>query len=97
VHRSPSQFPALRSAHDFEAPRDYGNRAGAWYLHDAFDALQVPMAALVNSSLYDYAPALIAAHRARADEIVGHGRIALICPPEPSPRLIFLSPARGRG
>ena len=54
--------------------RDYGNRAGAWYLHDAFDALQLPMAALVNSAIYDHAPALVAAHRARADEIVGHGR-----------------------
>jgi hypothetical protein len=54
--------------------RDYGNRAGAWYLHDAFDALQLPMAALVNSSLYDYAPGLIAAHRVRGDEVVGHGR-----------------------
>jgi hypothetical protein len=54
--------------------RDYGNRVGAWYLHDAFDALQLPMAALVNSSMYDYAPELVAAHRTRADEIVGHGR-----------------------
>ncbi len=54
--------------------RDYGNRAGAWYLHDAFDALDLPMAALVNSHLYDYAPSLVAAHRKRGDEIVGHGR-----------------------
>jgi len=54
--------------------RDYGNRVGAWYLHDAFDALKLPMAALVNSHMYDYAPELIAAHRTRGDEIVGHGR-----------------------
>jgi hypothetical protein len=54
--------------------RDYGNRAGAWYLQDAFDALKLPMAALVNSHMYDYAPSLIAAHRKRGDEIVGHGR-----------------------
>ena len=54
--------------------RDYGNRVGAWYLHDAFDALKLPMAALVNSAMYDYAPALVAAHRKRGDEIVGHGR-----------------------
>jgi allantoinase len=54
--------------------RDYGNRVGAWYLHDAFDALAFPMAALVNSAMYDYAPQLVAAHRARGDEIVGHGR-----------------------
>ena len=31
-------------------------------------------AALVNSALYDHAPALVAAHRARGDEIVAHGR-----------------------
>jgi len=54
--------------------RDYGNRVGAWYLHDAFDALGLPMAALVNSAMYDYAPELVAAHRKRGDEIVGHGR-----------------------
>ena len=54
--------------------RDYGNRVGAWYLLDAFDALKLPMAALVNSHMYDYAPQLIAAHRKRGDEIVGHGR-----------------------
>ncbi len=54
--------------------RDYGNRVGAWYLHDAFDELKLPMAALVNSAMYDYAPTLIAAHRQRGDEIVGHGR-----------------------
>ena len=38
--------------------RDYGNRVGAWYLLDAFDALDLPMAALVNSAMYDYAPDL---------------------------------------
>ena len=54
--------------------RDYGNRVGAWYLHDAFDALKLPMAALVNSHMYDYAPELLAAHRTRGDEFVGHGR-----------------------
>ncbi len=54
--------------------RDYGNRVGAWYMLDAFDALNLPMAALVNSAMYDYAPQLVAACRARGDEIVGHGR-----------------------
>lgn len=54
--------------------RDYGNRVGAWYLLDAFDALGLPMAALMNSSIYDYAPQLAAACRVRGDEIVGHGR-----------------------
>ena len=54
--------------------RDYGNRVGAWYMLDAFDALKLPMAALVNSAMYDYAPQLVAACRARGDEVVGHGR-----------------------
>ncbi len=54
--------------------RDYGNRVGAWYLLDAFDALKLPIAALINSAMYDYAPSLVAAHRVRGDEIVGHGR-----------------------
>jgi allantoinase len=54
--------------------RDYGNRVGAWYLLDAFDALELPMAALVNSAMYDYAPELVSAFRMRGDEIVGHGR-----------------------
>lgn len=54
--------------------RDYGNRVGAWYMLDAFDALKLPVAALVNSAMYDYAPELVSAHRARGDEIVGHGR-----------------------
>ena len=54
--------------------RDYGNRVGAWHMLDAFDALNLPMAALVNSTMYDYAPSLVAACRARGDEIVGHGR-----------------------
>jgi allantoinase len=54
--------------------RDYGNRVGAWYMLDAFDALSLPVAALVNSAMYDYAPGLVAACRARGDEIVGHGR-----------------------
>lgn len=54
--------------------RDYGNRVGAWYMLDAFDALAMPLAALANSSMYDYAPDLMAAVRARGDEIVGHGR-----------------------
>jgi len=39
--------------------RDYGNRVGAWYMLDAFDALDLPMAALVNSAMYDYAPDLV--------------------------------------
>lgn len=54
--------------------RDYGNRVGAWRLLDLFADLALPTAALINTALYDYAPRIVAAHRARGDEIVGHGR-----------------------
>ena len=54
--------------------RDYGNRVGAWRLLEAFDAFALPASVLVNTWLYDEAPQLIAAFRARGDEIVAHGR-----------------------
>jgi allantoinase len=54
--------------------RDYGNRVGAWRLLRLFDALGLPCSVLANSAMYDYAPELMAAFRARGDEVVGHGR-----------------------
>ncbi|MGG5886037.1 polysaccharide deacetylase family protein [Falsiroseomonas sp. HC035] len=54
--------------------RDYGNRVGAWRLLDLLDELSFPATVLLNSAMYDYAPDLIAAHRARGDEMAGHGR-----------------------
>lgn len=54
--------------------RDWGNRVGAWRLIDLFAAEGYPASVLVNTDLYDEAPDLIAAFRARGDEIVGHGR-----------------------
>ncbi len=54
--------------------RDYGNRVGAWRLLDLFEGLGYPASVLVNTALYDYCPELVAAFRARGDEIVGHGR-----------------------
>jgi peptidoglycan/xylan/chitin deacetylase (PgdA/CDA1 family) len=54
--------------------RDWGNRVGAWRLLDLFAAERFPASILINSDLYDEAPELIAAFRARGDEIVGHGR-----------------------
>jgi hypothetical protein len=47
---------------------------GAWRLLDLFDALHLPCAALLNAAVYDVAPSLPAAFRARGDEIVCHGR-----------------------
>ncbi|MFC4168497.1 polysaccharide deacetylase family protein [Teichococcus aestuarii] len=54
--------------------RDYGNRVGAWRMLDMLDELSLPATVLLNSAMYDYAPQLVAAHRARGDEIAGHGR-----------------------
>ena len=54
--------------------RDYGNRVGAWRLLELADAFAIPYGLLMNSALYDYCPEMIAAFRARGDEIVSHGR-----------------------
>jgi peptidoglycan/xylan/chitin deacetylase (PgdA/CDA1 family) len=54
--------------------RDYGNRVGAWRMLEMFDALNLPASIIANSAMYGYAPDLMAAFRARGDEIVGHGR-----------------------
>ncbi|MBN2760818.1 MAG: polysaccharide deacetylase family protein [Rhodobacteraceae bacterium] len=54
--------------------RDYGNRVGAWRMLDMFDRLNMPVSVLANSAMYDYAPDLMAAYRARGDEVLGHGR-----------------------
>jgi peptidoglycan/xylan/chitin deacetylase (PgdA/CDA1 family) len=53
--------------------RDYGNRVGAWRCLDLFAALRWPVAALVNTAIYDHCPEVMAACRDRGDEVVGHG------------------------
>lgn len=54
--------------------RDYGNRVGAWRMLEMFDELDLPVSVIANSAMYEYAPGVMAAYRARGDEIVGHGR-----------------------
>ena len=54
--------------------RDYGNIVGAWRLAQVFDELRLPATVLVNSDLYAHCPELVAAFRARGDEIAAHGR-----------------------
>jgi allantoinase len=54
--------------------RDYGNRVGVWRMLELFEALSFPVTVLLNSSLYAYCPEVVAAFRARGDEIAGHGR-----------------------
>jgi allantoinase len=53
--------------------RDYGNRVGAWRMLDLFETLRVPAGVILNTSLYDHAPDLIAAFVKRGDEMIGHG------------------------
>jgi allantoinase len=54
--------------------RDWGNRVGVWNLLDALDEHAMPVAALLNTAIYDLCPDVAAAFRARGDEVVGHGR-----------------------
>jgi hypothetical protein len=54
--------------------REYGNRVGAWRCLDLFDALGIPIGALINTSLYDHCPELMQAFAARGDELIGRGR-----------------------
>lgn len=53
--------------------REYGNRVGVWRILDLFDEMEMPMGVIVNTAVYDHAPDIMAAHRARGDEIIGHG------------------------
>ena len=53
--------------------REYGNRVGAWRCFDLFDELQMPVAALINTALYDHCPELVVACFERGYELVGHG------------------------
>ncbi|MCX2861479.1 polysaccharide deacetylase family protein [Paucibacter sp. PLA-PC-4] len=53
--------------------REYGNRVGAWRCLELFDDLGLPTGALINTSLYQHCPELVAALLARGDELIGHG------------------------
>lgn len=53
--------------------RDYGNRVGVWRCLELFDALRLPVGAIINTSLYDYCPEVVAAFVRRGDELIGHG------------------------
>jgi allantoinase len=54
--------------------RDWGNRVGIWRLFELFDDYKLPLAALMNTEIYEHCPQIAAAFRARGDEFVGHGR-----------------------
>jgi peptidoglycan/xylan/chitin deacetylase (PgdA/CDA1 family) len=54
--------------------RDYGNRVGAFRLFEALRGLGIPPTVLLNTDVYDEAPAVLEAARRAGAEIVGHGR-----------------------
>jgi peptidoglycan/xylan/chitin deacetylase (PgdA/CDA1 family) len=54
--------------------RDYGNRVGAFRLFEALRRLGIPPTVLLNTDVYDEAPAVVEAARLAGAEIVGHGR-----------------------
>ncbi len=54
--------------------RDYGNRVGAFRIFDMLAALGIPPTVLLNTDVYDEAPAVLEAARRARSEIVGHGR-----------------------
>ena len=53
--------------------RDYGNRVGVWRCLEVFDALKLPVGAIINTALYDYAPEIMEAFAKRGDELIAHG------------------------
>jgi peptidoglycan/xylan/chitin deacetylase (PgdA/CDA1 family) len=53
--------------------RDYGNRVGVWRCLEVFDALKLPVGAIINTALYDYCPEVVDAFVKRGDELIAHG------------------------
>lgn len=71
-----NDFTSMPSApyHRGYAYRDFGNRVGVWRIRELFETFDIPLAILVNGSVYDVCPEVLAPFRARGDEFVGHGR-----------------------
>ena len=73
--------PALPNQPDVlnYAWREYGNRVGAWRCLELFEQLQWPVGALINTSLYDHCPELVAACVQQGHELIGHGHTNAEC------------------
>ena len=56
-----------------EAWRDYGNRVGVFRLLERLQTAGIPPTVLLNSMIYDVAPAVTDAARAHGAELVAHG------------------------
>jgi allantoinase len=53
---------------------EYGSRVGVWRILDVLDQLGLPASHLINTAIFDFAPEILQAIKARGDEIIGHGR-----------------------
>lgn len=53
--------------------REYGLRVGIWRIFDLMDELGFPLAHLINASVCEECPQIVARIKARGDEVVGHG------------------------
>lgn len=71
-----NDFTSMPAApfHRGYAYRDYGNRVGLWRIQRLFEEFEIPLAVIVNASVYDACPEVLEPFRARGDEIIGHGR-----------------------
>jgi peptidoglycan/xylan/chitin deacetylase (PgdA/CDA1 family) len=47
---------------------------GVWRILDVLDQLGLPASHLINTAIFDFAPEILEAIKARGDEIIGHGR-----------------------
>jgi allantoinase len=54
--------------------RDYGLRVGIWRIFDLAERFGFPLCHLINSSIYERYPQIVARIKERGDEVVGHGR-----------------------
>jgi len=71
-----NDFTSMPSApfHRGYAYRDYGNRVGIWRILRLFEEFKIPLAIIVNASVYDVCPDVLVPFRQRGDEFIGHGR-----------------------
>jgi peptidoglycan/xylan/chitin deacetylase (PgdA/CDA1 family) len=78
--------------------RDYGNRVGGFRLLDRLASRGIAPAILLNTKVYDHAPALVRAARAAGAEIVGHGRANsdTLAGMEPGEELAYLRAVQDR-
>ena len=78
--------------------RDYGNRVGAFALFDLLAAHGIRPAVLLNTAVYDTAPAVIAAARVAGAEFVAHGRSNSDCLADmtPADEAAYIAAVRAR-